>query len=266
MKRAITSGITLNLIAGIVITIVTVVAAILWMSARQNDQAARSTETMVVGGVKAIERSVESLASDYAWWDDAYSAYVGGDADWFDVNFGDSVEEAEVADLFAVISTDGVIEYSWTLSEELSVDDFLPAAAVESIASVAAELPDSLSARSASISVDRQPVIIAVSRITPFLSDPEIDPTTLPLLVVGLKLSSERLEELGKSFLIDDLRIDQSLDDVLAAGSDSTPIVDMAGTTIGYFVWTPPTPGFAVLRSIFLPVAIALVLFCVIAF
>ncbi|MCP4384355.1 MAG: bifunctional diguanylate cyclase/phosphodiesterase [Hyphomicrobiales bacterium] len=40
----------------------------------------------------------------------------------------------------------------------------------------------------------------------------------------------------------------------------------MAGTTIGYFVWTPPTPGFAVLRSIFLPVAIALVLFCVIAF
>ena len=56
MKKAITGRITLNLIAGIVITVVTVVVAIFWMAARQNEQAAQSTETMVIGGVEAMTR------------------------------------------------------------------------------------------------------------------------------------------------------------------------------------------------------------------
>ena len=70
MNKGITSRITLNLIAGIVITVVTVVVAIFWMAARQNDQAAKSTETMVVGGVEAMVRRVNGLANDYAWWQD----------------------------------------------------------------------------------------------------------------------------------------------------------------------------------------------------
>ncbi|MEP2578642.1 MAG: hypothetical protein ABJH75_13665, partial [Roseibium sp.] len=71
MNKAITGRITLNLIAGIVITVVTVVVAIFWMAARQNEQAAHSTETMVIGGVQAMTRRAESLANDYGWWDDA---------------------------------------------------------------------------------------------------------------------------------------------------------------------------------------------------
>ena len=88
MGRTITSRITINLVAGIVITVITVFVAVFWMASRQDEQAARSTDTMVVGGVSAIARRAESLASDYGWWDDAYKAYVNRDAEWFATNYG----------------------------------------------------------------------------------------------------------------------------------------------------------------------------------
>ena len=43
------------------------------------------------------------------------------------------------------------------------------------------------------------------------------------------------------------------------------PAIDIFGETIGHYVWTPPTPGDAVLRSVLPPIAIALALFCVVA-
>ena len=43
MAKAITGRITLNLIAGIIITVVTVLTTIFWMAARHNEAAAKST-------------------------------------------------------------------------------------------------------------------------------------------------------------------------------------------------------------------------------
>ena len=56
MAKAITGRITLNLVAGILVTVVTVSGAILWMAQKQNDQADEATTTMVVGGLQAILR------------------------------------------------------------------------------------------------------------------------------------------------------------------------------------------------------------------
>lgn len=265
MQKTIISRITLNLVAGIVITVVTVGVAIFWMAARQNEQAATSIETMVVGSVKATARRLGALASDYAWWDDAHTAYMDGDVEWLETNFGESVEETEVADLFAIVSTSGEVEYSWTIGDEPSVDEALTPAVIAEIQKLAQDLPaDNLSSRVSFIKVADRPVVIAVSRITPFLSNPEIDPTVLPLLVVGLTLTDQRLGELGKSFLIDDLHFE-------AEGSfnrdhESFPAAsDVFDETIGHYVWTQPTPGYAVLRNVLLPITIALALFCVVA-
>ena len=267
MGQAITGRITLNLIAGIVITVVTVVLAIFWMAARQNDQAEQSTYTMVVGGVGAMARRAESLASDYAWWDDAYKAYVGGDRDWFDTNFGESVEETEVANVFAVLSTEGKIEYSWVLGDELVIEDLLGPDVIERVRGFAAHLPaESLAAAQGLIVVGANPMAIGVSRITPFLSDPGIDPKTLPLLVVGQMLYAERLGELGKTFLIDDLHFEVGEGPSRSSATSAVPAIDIFGETVGHYIWTPPTPGDAVLRSVLPPIAIALVLFCVVAF
>ena len=57
--------------------------------------------------------------------------------------------------------------------------------------------------------------------ITPFTSDPGIDPAELPFFVAGLELTDERLAELGKSFLIDDLHFE--------VGEMSEPVGDERG-------------------------------------
>ena len=123
----------------------------------------------------------ESLASDYAWWDDAHKAYESGDTEWFDTNFGESIDEAEVADVFAVLSTEGEIDYSWILGDELEIREILTPDVIESVRALATQLSDeSLASAQSLILVGSHPMAIGVSRITPFLSNPGIDPNTLP--------------------------------------------------------------------------------------
>lgn len=266
MKKAMTGGITLNLIAGIVITVVTVVAAIFWMSARQNDQAARSTETMVVGGVEAMGRRVQSLANDYAWWQDFYDAYVGGDADWMVTNIASSIEETEIADIMAVASPTGDIEYGWVSDEDTRPSDILTPEVMGGIHVLADDMPVApQAARSSFIETGSSIMLIAVSRVAPVYETDKQDPAVLPYFIVGITLTADALRDLGQSFLIDDLRI-EPFSDSQSVAVDSTAIVGLSGETIGQFAWTPPTPGDAVLRSIFLPIAVALVLFCIVAF
>ena len=266
MEKAITGRITLNLIAGIVITVVTVMVAVFWMAEKQNDQASQSTDTMVIGGVEAMTRRVQGLANDYGWWDDAYDAYVKSDTAWLEANIGASVEETEIADLMAVVSPAGNVDYGWTLGEDLTAGEILTPEVIEGIRTLAKGMPvESLSARSAFINAGSTVMLIAVSRVTPLSRANEVDPEGRPYFVVGLTMTEDRLAELGKSFLIDDLRL-HSVAESTPAEAGYPAVVDVFGHTIGHFVWTPPTPGFAVLRNVLPPITVALALFCVVAF
>lgn len=265
MAKAITGRITLNLIAGIVITVITVVLAIYWMAEKQNEHASLSTRTMIVGGVDAMAKRVQSLANDYGWWPDAYDAYINKDKDWFETNFGTSVEETEIADIFAVLSPEGLIDRGWVLEEGVAPADILPPPVIGKIRELAEDMPlESLQAKSAVIEVGSNPMMIAVSRIVPYTRE-GIDPATLPLFVAGIAMTPDRLIDLGKTFLIDDVHFEA----VGPAGGRNyaafPDVVDIFGKTLGHFVWTPPTPGYAVLRNVLLPITVALALFCVAA-
>ena len=251
MAKTITSRITLNLVAGIVITVVTVMLAILWMAAQQNNQAARSTNTMVVGGVEAMASSVELLAHDYGWWEDAYNAYQEKNADWMWSNVGSSVKDTEIADFMGIISPEGEVAYGWVLEDGIAATDILKPAVISGIRALVKDMPvENLAARTTYVDAGDMVLLIAVSRLTPVSRAAEMDPATLPIYTVGFALSKERLGDLGKTFLIDDLRFERT------AGADdhrfaSYPAVtDVFGKTIGRYVWTPPTPGFAVLRNV----------------
>lgn len=266
MTRTIGGRITLNLIAGIVITVVTVVVAVFWMAARQDDQARTSTETMVIGGVEAVKRRAEALANDYGWWDDAYQAYVAGDEEWLDTNVGSSVTETMVADLFAIVSPDGEIVHTWNLDEDEDPASVLTPDVIEAVRELTRDMPvESLAARGAFVQVGSEPMVIGVSRITPFLTAPDIDPAVLPFFISGIKLTDELLGELGRSFLIDDLHFELGKVPNGATRTSALPALDIFGETIGYYTWTPPTPGDAVLRSVLPPITVALVLFCIVA-
>jgi diguanylate cyclase (GGDEF)-like protein len=269
MEKAITGRITLNLIAGILITVVTVSVTILWMAQRQNDQANEATRTMVIGGVEAMERRIQGIANDYAWWEDAYDAYVRQDADWMWSNIGSSVEDTQIADLMAIVSPVGEIEYGWTLDgggDSAAAKEIVTPEVIAGIRNLTADMKvENLAARAAFIPAGNEVMMIGVSRIAPVSEADSVDPAVLPVFVAGFLLSEERLTDLGKSFLIDDLRLD-SAEPGDALGLSGWPqVTGLSGDAIAHFVWTPPTPGSAVLKNAFLPIFAALSLFCVAA-
>ena len=115
MARAITGRITFNLVAGIVITVVTVTATLFWMSAKHDQQAATSTQTMVEGGVQAMGRRMAQLANDYGWWEEAYDAYTRGDKEWVDANIGTGITDTAISDLLFIVSPSGTVDYKWLI-------------------------------------------------------------------------------------------------------------------------------------------------------
>ena len=108
-------------------------------------------------------------------------------------------------------------------------------------------------------------MLLSVSRITPVSRVDAVEAADLPLLMMGLYLSEERLLDLGKTYLIGDLRFVPSLEGIEAETHDFAPVVDVDGRPLGQFVWTPPQPGRALLASVALPIGVALCLFCGIA-
>ncbi len=224
MPKSISGRITFNLVAGILLTFVTVVGSIFWMAAKHNERAAESTHTMVVGGLHAMTRRLQTTVNDYSWWEEAYDAFERGDAEWIENNVGTGITETEIADVLAIVSPKGDIAYAWAVDNDVPPAKLLPpktVAAVERLVKDAAI--DNLAARSAYIATPKGPMLISASHIAPVSRAAEMKGADLPLLLMGLYLSDERLGDLGKTFLINDLRFVETTPGEPANGLDVEP-------------------------------------------
>jgi diguanylate cyclase (GGDEF)-like protein len=105
------------------------------------------------------------------------------------------------------------------------------------------------------------PMMVSIQHLSPVSRAGEVKASDLPIIVFGQYLEPQRLVDLGKAFLIDDLHFVRA--DAAPEGLPS--VVSLVGRTLGYFSWTPPTPGNALLRSALGPISIALLLFCAVA-
>jgi sensor domain CHASE-containing protein len=209
MTYRIAGRITLNLVAEIIVTVVTVSLAILWMASRQNGQAEDANRTMVLGGISAMEDHVKQFANDYAWWEAGYDAYVKGDREWVDENYGSGITDTQISDAIVIISTGGKIDYHWEIASipTSPTTSFTPAV-IAAIRSLASDMPLAHDAARAGYFRDGDNIVLlAANRITPVSKAAETDPKTLPLLVQVIYLNRPRLVELGKQFLIDDLHL-----------------------------------------------------------
>src|SRR5436190_21850906 len=209
MTYRIAGRITLNLVAEIIVTVVTVTLAILWMASRQNGQAEDANRTMVLGGISAMEDHVKQFANDYAWWEAGYDAYVKGDREWVDENYGSGITDTQISDAIVIISTGGKIDYHWEIAgiPTPPTTSFTPTV-VAAIRNLASDMPLAHdAARSAYFRDGDNIILLAVNRITPVSKAAETDPKTLPLLVQAIYLNRPRLVELGKQFLVDDLHL-----------------------------------------------------------
>lgn len=261
MAKALTGRITLNLVAGIVITVLSVLVTISWMAYKHNQQAATGTQTMVDGGLKAMGKRLAQLANDYGWWEEAYDAYVRKDEEWIDANVGTGITDTNIADLLVIISPAGKVDHQWlTDSTTDTVAEIVTPPALKAIREAAAKLPVANLAGVSSLYVDTPsvPMMIAIQHLAPVSKADEVKNTDLPIIVFGQYLGKKRLHDLGRSFLIDDLQFARSS----GKGSNRVPIRDITGAPAGVVAWTPPAPGYALLRSALLPIGIALTLFC----
>ncbi|CAN5275259.1 EAL domain-containing protein [soil metagenome] len=264
MAKAITGRITLNLIAGIVITVVTVLGTIWWMATKHDEQAARNTQTMVAGGMQAMGKRLAQLANDYGWWEEAYDAYVRKDKNWIESNIGTGITDTNIADLLFIVSPKGKIDYSWiNESAKAKVEEIVTAPVMAEIRKIADGLPVANLAGKSGIYVNTPtvPMMLSIQHIAPVSKADKVKAANLPIIVFGLYLGRSKLGDLGKSFLIDDLKFARG--DV--APEPETAVVSLTGQSLGYIDWTPPKPGNALLRSVLGPIAIALTLFCIVA-
>jgi diguanylate cyclase (GGDEF)-like protein len=268
MAKSVAGRITLNLVTEIIVTLVTVSLAIFWMAHRQNEQAEEASKTMVLGGISSMEDHVKQFANDYAWWEAGYDAYVKGDREWVDVNFGSGVVDTQISDILVIISPEGDMPYSWAIDNDHGTPTEIFTSHVRGkIRGLLDGIPvENEQARSGYFRVGDDILLVAVARMAPVSRVSEVDPATLPFLIQGIYLSKERLVELGSQFLLDDvhLQVGAPADAVLAA---SFPLVkDLDGQTIGAFIWTPINSGYIALKNVAGPVSAALALFCIVAF
>ena len=264
MARAITGRITLNLVAGIVITVATVLTTLFWMAAKHDEQAAQGTRTMVEGGVQAMGKRLAQLANDYGWWEEAYDAYARGDKEWIDANVGTGVTDTAIADMLFIASPTGKVDYQWIIDGAPdSLESILTQGRLDAIKKAADALPIGNFAGVSTIYINTPsvPMMLSIQHLTPVSKADSLKAPDLPIVVFGQYLNAKRLHDLGTSFLIDDLHFVPG--DI--APPDGVVIPNLVNKTLGYFAWTPPKPGAAILRRVLFPIGIALTLFCAVA-
>ncbi len=266
MSQPIAGRITLNLIAGIVITVVTVIAGIAWMAHRQNGQAAEGTRTMVMGGIDAMNIRVQGLANDYSWWEEAYDAYVRGDAEWIDANIGTGIVDTQIADFLAIISPDGRSAIPGRRRKRPR-----PTTVLTEARDPAHRRHDPFGAcreqrRPFRLSrhASRHAAVRRVSR-RPRVEAP-IRPSCAGCSAAGDGPLSRRQAAPRRSAAPSSSTTFASTSKTAPArNADSPRSPTCFGNTIGQLVWTPPAPGTAVLRNVLPPVGVVLLLFCLIA-
>ncbi|MBP7001384.1 ATP-binding protein [Amaricoccus sp.] len=231
-----------------------VLSTTLWISAEHNKLAEASSVRMVSTGVSELRTRTFTLVKDYSIWDEAYDAVIEGDRHWLYSNIGTAAAEIGTIDMLLVAGAGGRAPYGWVSgSPREGETDLLSPAIVDALVDLLEAQPEvsTPATRTLIERVNGEPWIFAVSRLSPV--DQVIDRAAAPIQIHGIRLSGDRLAQIGSSLLIDDL----ALADEPGPGQASVPLYDGGGALLGEIVWAAPRPGASILRSVAAPLALA---------
>ncbi|HSG94904.1 MAG TPA: diguanylate cyclase, partial [Afifellaceae bacterium] len=262
-KAFLTTRITSLLVGAILITIVTVLGALFWMAYEHNKKAAADSNTMIAGGVAAMQEMLETVTKDYSWWQDAFDNIRAENDDWMYPNMGSGVTEADTADILVIVQPDFSIRYAWQdgMGEEPD-PSILDRAVVDRMIGLLADVPsNSVEARVGLFDLGDNIAMLAAARVVP--DDLEnIKLADLPINIMGYYLTPERIAEMGAGFLIDDLTIARNHNNK----HQFFELTGLAGQHIAHLHWTPQQPGNVLLARTALPIGIALGIFALLGF
>jgi diguanylate cyclase (GGDEF)-like protein len=262
-KAFLTTRITSLLVGAILITIVTVLGALFWMANEHNKKAAADSQTMIAGGVAAMQETLETVTKDYSWWQEAYDNIRGGDLDWMYFNMGSGVTEADTADIMVIVQPDFSIRYAWQDGMEEEPDpSILDRAVIDAMIGLLADVPPfDVEARVGLFDLGDNIAMLAAARVVPDELE-GLNIADLPVNIMGYFLTEERIAETGEGFLIDDLKISRSHDE----GKQFLQLSGLAGQHVAHLHWTPQQPGNALLMRAALPIGMALAIFALLGF
>jgi signal transduction histidine kinase len=251
-------------IGGVVLLILAVLGSVLWVSLKHNELAEESSRRVVRTGVASFRTKVDTLVRDYSIWDEAYDAVVAGDRGWLYSNIGTAATDIGTLDLIVFVNPATGRNYGWRVgSPEEGEPDLLPADTLAAILGLL-EAPERNGGQLRSIfaTFEGEPWAFSVAEVTPVDGPPVgVAASALPRQIHGLRISQERLSELGETLVIEDLHLADAPPEEQAA----VTLRDLAGQGIGYVVWAPPRPGIRILRQIAVPLTLALAVAAIIS-
>lgn len=239
---------------GVVLLIGVVLSTTLWISSQHNKLAEASSVRMVATALAELRARAFTLVKDYSIWDEAFDAAIAGDRDWLYSNIGTAAAEIGTIDMLVVAGPGGAAPYGWVKgSPPEGETDLLSPDIVAELVGLLGSQPDiaNPSTRTLVERLDGEPWIFAVSRLRPV--DQIFNAATAPIQIHGIRLSKERLAQIGSSLLIDDL--DLAADK--APGQAAVPLHDADGAPLGQIVWAAPKPGASILRTVAVPLVLA---------
>jgi signal transduction histidine kinase len=238
---------SLAMIAVVLLMAATVVATF-WMSRQQDKAAQAATRQVVVGGVEALVEQAKTTLLDYAIWTPAHDHILAGDVGWIASNIGASVEIATF-DLALVLPPGGP-PYGWD-QRGGPQPALLEPAAIAIVDRLLDGVPvDSGTAATAFVRSGATLWLLAIGRVVPQDTVPaDATDAELPRIVIGFRITTERLGDIGRRFPIENLAVRTNP----APGMDTFPLGGADGRPLAWVSWTPPTPGRAVLRATLWP-------------
>ena len=262
-KAFLTTRITSLLVGAILVTVVTVLGALFWMANEHNKQAAVNSQTMIAGGVAALQETLETVTKDYSYWQDAYDNVRAEDGEWIYSNMGSDATEADTADIIVIVQPDFSIRYAWQNGMEKEPDPtILGRAVVDQMIGLLAEVPtNTIEARVGLFDLGDKFAMLAAVRISPDELE-GLNVADLPINIMGYFLTPERVAAIGESFLIDDMMLSVSHEE----GREFLPLTGLAGQHLAHLHWTPQQPGNALLTRAALPIGLALTIFAILGF
>jgi diguanylate cyclase (GGDEF)-like protein len=259
MKSRFAAKIGMSLIVAAALSVGAIVAALSYMSYHQDRQALASERAMVHGGIEAFTGKLQTLTTDYAWWEDGYNQIIANDAKWIADNFGSAVYENATTDIAVILDRANHPVYAWDTETGAASDpSFLDSQTLQLIGDRLAKLTNSKTkAQSIYTHLRGKPALLSFAKVVAVDRADTFTPDALPTFVMGYYLTPERIAEIGKGFLIDDLKLVEAK----AAPADAVTLANPDGEIFAYLDWSPSKPGAFVLRQTALPLTLYLIVF-----
>jgi signal transduction histidine kinase len=236
------------------IVVVTIGAAALWLASAFDDQARTDSRRMLEGGLSAFVYASNATVRDYANWDAAYFAVAALDIDWLDANVGSGAVLPGTKD--AVVLAGGPFDrvHGWVDEEgaQLSASEFAQMGAIGLELASRTGLAPHATPVSTFAWVGGEFWLLSAGWVTPHES--ALDPDApLALLVGAQRMDAAWAGSLAEAFLLDGVQIAaepvQGFE-ALALGGLDGPVAQI--------LWTAPQPGPRALKTVALPVILAL--------